>query len=202
MASRGDESERELLVRARAGDREAFAAVIRRHRSEALRIALGTLGNEEDARDLVQEATLRALKHIDRFDVERPFFPWFYRILRNLCFNLIAKRGRHGECPLVSEADGGVDPKGREEDPFQHLVGSERAALIWSCLAELTADQREIVVLRHFRDLSYREIAELLDIPRGTVMSRLFYARGALRRALEAELGEETDTFAADREVS
>jgi len=112
MPPRETEPESTLLCRARDGDREAFAALVLQHRREALQVALGFVGDLEDARDLTQEAFLRALAHMHRFDVERPFFPWFYRILRNLCFNFIAKRGRHGECPLVLESDGGIDPAG------------------------------------------------------------------------------------------
>ncbi|MBN2172159.1 MAG: RNA polymerase sigma factor [Candidatus Krumholzibacteriota bacterium] len=202
MPSDGAEPDKALLLRARDGDREAFSRLARRYAGEATRIALGYLGSEEDARDMVQEAFLRALRHMDHFDAERPFFPWFYRILRNLCFNFMAKRGRHGECPLVCERDGGVDPPGRGADPFRALVASERASLVWEALQTLSPEHREIIVLRHFRDLSYTEIAEALDIPRGTVMSRLFYARSALRRAIDARLGDESGTLAADAEVS
>ena len=202
MASRGQEPESTLLRRARDGDREAFAVLVLRHRREALQVALGFLGDLEDARDLTQEAFLRALAHMHGFDVERPFFPWFYRILRNLCFNFLAKRGRHGECPLVLESDGGIDPAGREASPLQSLIASERAAKLWAALCTLSDEHREIIILRHFRDFSYQEIATLLHIPRGTVMSRLFYARGALRRALDAGLGGEAAALAESSEAT
>jgi RNA polymerase sigma-70 factor (ECF subfamily) len=203
MSSRWEDSlEQAILVKAREGDSRAFAELVGAYSRDAFRIAFGLVGNEEDARDMVQEAFLKALRHIHRFDVSRPFFPWFYSILRNLCFNLIAKRGRHGECALVCESDGGIDPVGRETDPFQNLVGSERAEYIWRALGRLGEDHREIIILRHFQDLSYREIADLLDIPRGTVMSRLYYARGALRQALEEELRDETASLAAGSEVT
>ncbi len=202
MASQGDDLEQAILIRAREGDSKAFAKIVGTHSGDAYRIALGFVGNEEDARDMVQEAFLKALRHIHRFDVSRPFFPWFYRILRNLCFNFVAKRGRHGECALVCESDGGIDPVGHGQDPFDALLGSERAEYIWKALSVLGEDHREIIMLRHFQDLSYREIAELLEIPRGTVMSRLYYARGALRQALEDELADESRSLAPDTEVS
>ncbi len=202
MASRGQEPESNLLRRARDGDREAFAVLVLQHRREALQVALGFLGDLEDARDLTQEAFLRALAHMHSFDVERPFFPWFYRILRNLCFNFLAKRGRHGECPLVLESDGGIDPAGRETSPLQSLIASERADKLWAALCTLSDEHREIIILRHFRDLSYQEIATLLRIPRGTVMSRLFYARAALRGALEAGLGGEAPALAESSEAT
>jgi RNA polymerase sigma-70 factor (ECF subfamily) len=194
-------SEPALIRKAVSGDRDAFASLIRVHRAEAYRIALGYLGNEEDARDIVQEASLKALSHIQRFDVERPFFPWFYRILRNLCFNFTAKRKRHGECPLVGESEGGVDPADTGRDAFQALESRERAALLWSALDGLSPEHKEIILLRHFRDRSYEEIAEILDIPRGTVMSRLYYARAALRRALDRSLGEEDQAVAGNPEA-
>ncbi|MBM4117124.1 RNA polymerase sigma factor [bacterium] len=202
MPSREPELESSLLRRARDGDREAFAALVLRHRREALQVALGFVGDLEDARDLTQEAFLRALSHMHRFDVERPFFPWFYRILRNLCFNFLAKRGRHGECPLVLERDGGIDPAGAGVSPLQSLEASERGERIWQALCTLSPEHREIILLRHFRDLSYQEIAGFLHIPRGTVMSRLFYARAALREALESRLGKEGPTLAEATEAS
>lgn len=202
MSSRGLESEQALLRRARDGDREAFAGLVRLHRGEAMQVALGFLGNEEDALDLTQEAFLRALSHMHRFDASRPFFPWFYRILRNLCFNFLAKRGRHGECPLMLESDGGIDPRGRGDNPLQDLAASERADHIWRALCALGTDHREIILLRHFRDYSYQEIADTLAIPRGTVMSRLYYARGALAKELDRLLGGEGSQLSDAREVN
>lgn len=202
MGSRGMEPEKQLLRRARDGDREAFAGLVRTHRTAAMQIAMGFLGNEEDARDLTQEAFLRALSHIHRFDVERPFFPWFYKILRNLCFNHIAKRGRHGECPLKLERDGGIDPRGKGDDPFQNLAAAERADIIWQALCALSEDHREIILLRHFRDCSYQEIADTLDIPRGTVMSRLYYARGALAKELDSQMDGQAHRLADAREAN
>ncbi len=202
MGSRGQEPEKTLLRRARDGDREAFAGLVRRYRTQAMYIAIGFLGNEEDARDLTQEAFLRALVHMHRFEVERPFFPWFYKILRNLCFNHLAKKGRHGECPLTLERDGGIDPRGKGDDPFQSVAAGERADYIWESICALSEDHREIILLRHFRDASYQEIAETLDIPRGTVMSRLYYARGALRKQLETKLGSEGESLGEAREVN
>ena len=202
MASRGQEPESTLLRRARDGDREAFAALVHRYRGEALQVALGVVGNAEDARDLTQEAFLRALANMHRFELERPFFPWLYKILRNLCFNFLAKRGRHGECPLVLESDGGIDPRGHGDDPLESAAAAECAEKLWEALSTLSDEHREIIVLRHFRDLSYQEIATLLAIPRGTVMSRLFYARNALRAALDAQLGPESRSLSEAPEVT
>lgn len=189
-----------LMRRARDGDRDAFARIIRMHRAEAYRIAYGYMGNEEDARDMVQEAFLKALRYIHRFDVERPFFPWFYRILRNLSFNQLAKKKRHGECPLNCESDGGIDPRSKDRNPFHDLVASERVEVLWEALRDLSDEHREIILLRHFRDRSYQEIADLLDIPRGTVMSRLFYARTALKQAIDKRMGLESESFGSSPE--
>ncbi|MCP4546485.1 MAG: sigma-70 family RNA polymerase sigma factor [bacterium] len=193
-------SEKVLMRRARDGDRDAFARVVRLHRAEAYRVAIGYMGNEDDAREIVQEAFLKALRYIHRFDVERPFFPWFYRILRNLSFNLLAKRKRHGECPLKCESDGGIDPRSSGRNPFQDLVATERVEVLWDAVRDLSEEHREIILLRHFRDRSYDEIAEILDIPRGTVMSRLFYARASLKQAIDRRLGAESKSLGTSPE--
>jgi RNA polymerase sigma-70 factor (ECF subfamily) len=202
MSSPGTLDEKEILRRAKSGDGAAFSELWQRHRNEAFQIAYGYLGSVEDARDIVQEACLRALRHIHRFDLERPFFPWLYRIVRNLCFNLSAKGRRRGECPLITESEGGIDPRGSGPDPYQASLAAERAELLWEALQQLAPDHREIILLRHFRDRSYSEIAELLGIPRGTVMSRLYYARRALRRLLEDRLDESPSLTSTAREVN
>jgi len=185
--------ERELLRRCRRGERSAYEGIVTRYRGRAYRVALGLVGTPQDARDLTQEAFVRAFLKIDRFDVERPFFPWFYRILKNLCLTFLARRKRRGEvsiepaepdgAPMVLEA-GGVSPE-------QAAIREEQARLLWAAIHRLKEREREIIILRHFLDQSYAEIAESLGIPRGTVMSRLFYARRALRDQVGVHLGGE-----------
>ncbi len=178
----GDDIPRDVLAAWIGGSESAFAVIVKATMRRAYAVALGFLGNAEDARDLSQEAYVAAHAARSRFDVERPFFPWFYRILRNRCLNALEKRARRPEVSLdvVAERnDPGCGPERTRER-------RETAELVWKGLFAIAPEHREIIVLRSFQELSYREIAGTLDIPEGTVMSRLFYARRALREALEA----------------
>jgi RNA polymerase sigma-70 factor (ECF subfamily) len=189
----GDDIPKDVLVAWVGGSEPAFALIVKATMRRAYAVALGFLGNAEDARDVSQEAYVAAHAARKRFDAERPFFPWFYRILRNRCLNALESRARRPEVSLdvVAERnDTGCGPERSHER-------RETAALVWKALFAIAPEHREVLVLRTFQELSYREIARTLDIPEGTVMSRLFYARQALRGALEAlpefdDLREET----------
>lgn len=181
-----DENERDLVARARDGDRGAFGALVQRYMQPAYFAALGLVGSHDDALDLSQEAFARAFRARARLDAERPFYPWLYQIVRRLCFNFLrdakTRRDRLAEASswLVEETAGTA--------PANPARAAERAELrdhLESAIDGLPAHQREVLVLREFEGLRYREIAELLGIPIGTVMSRLYAARQALASALE-----------------
>ena len=162
---------KETLRAWKDGSVRAFEAIVRITMRRAFTVALGIVGNEEDARDLSQEAFMAAHRARATFDIERPFFPWFYRILRNRCLNFIRSRSGRREISadvLVEQPCAGESPEGR-------VIRRERAEAVW----------RAIIVLRTFQELSYREIADTLGISEGTVMSRLIYARKALYRLLK-----------------
>lgn len=180
-----DDIPKETLAAWVAGSERAFETIVKTTMKRAYAVALGFLGNAEDARDVSQEAYLAAHAARKRFDVERPFFPWFYRILRNRCLNEIEKRSRHPEVSI----DVVVERRDPGESPERSRIRGETAAVVWRGLFAIAPEHREIIVLRSFQDLSYREIARTLDIPEGTVMSRLFYARRELREALEGAPG-------------
>lgn len=198
MAVRVDETPAEIAketLRAwREGSVRAFEEIVRATMRRAYAVAVGIVGNEEDARDLSQEAFMAAHRARATFDIERPFFPWFYRILRNRCLNFIRSRSARREISaevLVERPDAGESPEGR-------AIRRERAEAVWRAIQELTPEHREIVILRSFQDLSYREIAAALGISEGTVMSRLFYARKALLGLL-ADLRDGADQEGDDR---
>lgn len=172
---------KETLQAWRDGSVRAFEEIVRITMRRAFTVALGIVGNEEDARDLSQEAFMAAHRARATFDIERPFFPWFYRILRNRCLNFIRSRSGRREISvdvLVEQPCAGESPEGR-------AIRRERAEAVWRAIQELTPEHREIIILRTFQELSYREIADTLGISEGTVMSRLFYARKALYRLLK-----------------
>lgn len=182
-----DSAERDLVRRARSGDQAAREELALAHRRAAYLLALQLLGNRDDALDAAQDALLRFFATLDRFRPEQPVRPWLYSIVRNRCRDLM-RRGRVRRTePLEAEPDrwrpelidGAADPE----------LDAERAELrrqVFAALGALGREHREILVLRDYQDLSYQEIAAVLRVPRGTVMSRLHRARKALGSALRA----------------
>lgn len=143
------------------------------------RAALGLLGDEQEAREIAQEALMKAYSARDRYDPNRPFYPWMYRIVRNLAFDARA-RGRH-------RALSGLDTErvvNTQPSALDTLAQGEAEARVRAAMTTLSDEHREVLGMRHFQDLSYAEIGELLDLPQGTVMSRIYRARKALAAAL------------------
>lgn len=174
--------DRAAIDRCRAGDVDAFRHIVERYQSEALGHAATILGNREDAADAVQEAFVRAFRALNRFEPGRKFYPWLYTILRHCCFKLANRRWNPDseatdELCLLASPD-----ESRKERQTRQL---EKALL------HLTAEDRELITLKHLDGLSYDELAERLDIPQGTVMSRLYHARRRLRHEVERLLKEE-----------
>jgi RNA polymerase sigma-70 factor (ECF subfamily) len=176
-----DPSDQELIARCQAGDRAAFEPIFRRYRDRAHGFALAFVGSPDDAMDLAQEAFVRAFQAIKRFEPGAAFEPWFFRILRNLCLNTL----RHRKTWQTVSWDVVGDVRGAgPESASGDVERKELQDLVWTALGELTPDQREIIVLKDFQDRPYKDIAEILDCPLGTVMSRLYYARQALKAKL------------------
>ena len=161
-----------IIERCLKGDREAFRFLVERYQKQAVGHALTILGNREDALDAAQEAFVDAFQSLGEFDLSRRFYPWFYVLLRNRCYKLIARRR---ETENIETAEILAPRQGVSED---ERIALERA------LGSLSREEREIVTLKYLDGFSYDEIAGLLQIPRGTVMSRLFYARKQLQAKL------------------
>lgn len=180
--------ERDLIQRWKRGDKGAFETLVRRHMTDAFYVAYGYVGNAEDARDLSQEAFIKAYQARARFDEERPFYPWLYRILKNHCLNFVTRGRRHLSLDDENEHREIASPAATA---LEDMEENERKRLVRVAIDRLSEDHREIIVLKNFKEHSYKEIAEVLGIPIGTVMSRLFYARQALRLIIEEiERGE------------
>lgn len=178
-------SEQAILQQAREGDAAAFGLLVRRYERPAYFAALGILGNPDDAMDVTQDAFVRAHGRLELFDMNRPFYPWFHRLLRNLCLNRIRSKKRRRESSLDALQEQGLTLEAKhtrspEEETDRALLRDR----LGRAMLKLTPMHREIIVLREFEDLSYNEIAEQLGIPRGTVMSRLHGARKSLRDIL------------------
>jgi RNA polymerase sigma-70 factor (ECF subfamily) len=179
-----------IIRQVQDGQREAFEVLVRKYMKRAHGIAIQMTGNGDDALDLAQESFLKAFRAMRTFDTAQRFFPWFYRILRNTCLTFLKRRGLVRKVSLSSgsareEPDWElVDPAGTP--PEAVLCDGEMRERFWTAFRALGLREREILTLRHFEDLSYRDIADALEIPIGTVMSRLFHARRKLRDKLEA----------------
>lgn len=185
--------ETELVRKACQGDRGARDELVLRHRRQVYFLALQLLGNPDDALDVSQDAMLRFFTNLHRFDAERPVRPWLFRIVRNLALDLFRRRKvRQSESlDAVDDEDGDRprhDPVDESVDLDRDLLQRQLRKKLFAALNQLTPMQREIVVLRDYQDLSYQEIAEMLEIPLGTVMSRLHGARQRLRTLVENDL--------------
>ncbi len=187
LAEESGTAERVLVQRARAGDREAFGELVERYMRRAYYVALGLTGSHDDALDLSQEAFVRAYRARASLDPDRPFYAWLYQIVRRLCFNFLRdrktrrRRLEEGGSWLVEQARAHA----ASGDPARSAERSELRARLEQAIAALPEHEREVIVLREFEGLRYREIAELLDVPIGTVMSRLYTARRNLAQSLE-----------------
>lgn len=177
----------QLMIRTHSGDREAFGDLVRLVGRRAQRLAHALVGHEEDARDLAQEALLKAYRGRASYDPGQPFFPWFQRILRNTCISHLRKRRVALSLHSSSDEGDGPDFEIVDPQPLPERIAEGREAVerYRAALATLRARDREILALRHQEELAYREIAATLGIKEGTVMSRLFHARRRLREALE-----------------
>jgi RNA polymerase sigma-70 factor (ECF subfamily) len=166
-----------LVARCLRGDPDAFEPLVKRYERVLFSVALRLVGDYEDARDATQNALVRAYVHLETFDPTRKFFSWIYRIVVNECLNV--RRARRPQERLVDTLEAKPSPDGVE--------ALERRDQIEVALQALTEEYREVVVLRHFADLSYAEISEVVGVPEKTVRSRLFSARQRLGTVLGAE---------------
>jgi RNA polymerase sigma-70 factor (ECF subfamily) len=185
-----DESERNLIEHCSSPDpsvREgAFSDLYRRYVDRIYRLALRVTGNDAEARDVTQEAFLRAFQRIDRFRAEAAFSSWMHRIAVNIAIDRHRRAARRPAVPLESE-DAPAAPlpgRGDRPDPGTEAAGRERADAVRSLVASLSPRLAAVVVLRYGEGLAYEEIADLLGIPLGTVKSRLNRAHDLLAPGL------------------
>lgn len=162
------------IERCKAGDKEAFRHLVEHYQAEAIGHAISILGNREDALDAVQEAFIDTFQSLNRFDLTRRFYPWFYVLLRNRCYKLAqGRKKREISSPDELEILAPVP-----------TIKPEESMLLEHAMLELPAADRELITLRHLDGLSYQELADRLEVPQGTIMSRLYHARKRLREKL------------------
>lgn len=185
-AHRGDE---ELIRRCQQGDQRAFERLVHRHYQQAYRLALFWSGNRETALDISQDTFVRVWRNIASIDPERPFAAWLFVIVRNLCRTETARRKRRWW--VFSDMRNGfalnTRPSSDAEMPDKVLEQDDRRRALRKALRCLKETDRDIILLQDFQELSYKEISEMLGIPIGSVMSRLYYARKRLAQQIQAE---------------
>lgn len=180
-------NETALVTRAQAGGRGALDELARRMRGPAYILALQLVGNRDDALDIAQDALLRLFQHLGRVAPDRPVRPWLFAIVRNRARDHWRSRGARPSESLDARPDLAAHLTAPAGDPEQRAARRQQARRIWTVIGALSGAHREILVLRDFHDLAYAEIAQVLGIPTGTVMSRLHAARAALRAGLQEE---------------
>lgn len=177
------EDDNKLMSQLKRGKTRALAGLVEKYKRQAYFLALGMVGNADDAYDISQEAFLRVYNSAGTFDETQRFFPWFYAIIANLCKNVLRRRQIHASrCVDLADVEYMLTDR---VTPESDLVEHEEKRRLLEALRKLSFADREIINLNHFRMMSYDEIAALLKIPKGTVMSRLYYARKRLAKLME-----------------
>jgi RNA polymerase sigma-70 factor (ECF subfamily) len=191
----------ELVKRSLEGDREAYRALVERYQSRLMAVAVDILKTREDAEDVVQETFVKAFLSLKQFKGESSFYTWLYRICFNMAVDIRRKVARRGgthfeykeQVSVNNSAEGASgstsptvhDGSQRLEGPHDALARKELGRKIQEVLGELSEEHRAVITLREIDGLDYEEIAQASGAPKGTVMSRLFYARKALQKALQ-----------------
>lgn len=183
-------SDWELVRQVREGDRSAFRTLVERYQRKMAGLAIGMLRDPDDALDVVQEAFAKAYQNLGRFKGDSSFYTWLYRITVNLCIDHQRREGRLVRLPIGAsdESDAPSVPAVADEsvgaDPVRGAQDAELRAHLERAMAELTPEHRAVILLREVEGLSYDEMSQALGCPKGTVMSRLHYARRQLQDKL------------------
>jgi RNA polymerase sigma-70 factor (ECF subfamily) len=190
----------DLVQRVQAGDSAAFRALFDKYHRRAFAVAMGVVKNEDDALDAVQNAFVKVHKNIHKFQGSSSFYTWLYRIVMNVSIDHVRKTSRRktldfDERALHEESevagDGALVPHVTNANPGKAVLRRELGEAIQAALAELPEHHRAVIVLREVEGMSYEEMAEALEVPKGTIMSRLFHARKKMRVALAPYLSGE-----------
>jgi RNA polymerase sigma-70 factor (ECF subfamily) len=196
--SKGDH---DLVRRVQAGDTAAFRALFDKYHRRAFAVAMGVVKNQDDALDAVQEAFVKVHKNIHKFEGSSSFYTWLYRIVMNVSIDHVRRTNRRKSLDFDERAlheesevagDGALVPNVTDANPGKAALRRELGNAIERALHDLPEHHRAVIVLREIEGMSYEEMAEALEVPKGTIMSRLFHARKKMQEALAPYLaGEE-----------
>jgi RNA polymerase sigma-70 factor, ECF subfamily len=188
----------ELMRAVEGGDGTAYRGLVEKYQGRVYQLVYGMVRNQEDARDITQEAFVKAFKGMKDFRRESGFYTWIYRIAMNLAIDFTRKHARReseefDEALATRGEDGTIADIHHEESPARQLERRELYTRIMDAMQHLPDDQRQVLLLRELEGLQYREISEIMGVPEGTVMSRLFYARKKLQKLLTADESPSTE---------
>ena len=185
------DDDHDLVARARAGDQASLGRLLQTHERRIYNVCLRMVNQAEDAAELTQDALMKAVQKLDGFRGDSRFGTWLTRVAMNGCLSHLRKRKLRQTASLDSNLPGGAAlrladslPQSREPDAHSRVEQKEGLQLLYEALAGLDPDQRAVIVLRDIDQMDYAQIAETLEIPPGTVKSRLFRARLALRQSM------------------
>ncbi len=181
-----------LVRRILAGREDLYAAIVRRYQARIVAHVTRMIGSREEGLDLTQEIFLKVFQALDRYNPQFKFSTWLFRIAGNASIDYLRKK-RPRTVPLEPPAQdnsrvSSPEYKSGDLDPYARLRNTERGQAISRAIADLPPDFRELITLRHFNGLSYEEIAEIKEMPLGTVKNKLFRARAVLKDRLAGEL--------------
>jgi len=183
--SRPDGDETELIAKAREGDRDAFSVLVERYERRVVGVALAVVHNQDDALELAQETFVRAFENLKKFESRSSFSTWLYRIAANLSIDFWRREGRYNVLRGEDAENELRRMPSSTGDSYRAASQTELGDRLNEALEQLTPEHRAVVLLREVEGLSYDEISDVLQCPRGTVMSRLHYARNKLRSILK-----------------
>ena len=181
-------SDQELIKLCKQGDRQAFNQLVEKYQDRVVNMAYGLLSNKEDAYDAAQETFIKVYRSINSFAEKSSFGTWIYRILSNVCKDMLRKRQR--TIKVVSIHNSGDDNENifdipdHNPTPEEATEKTELQEKVWEALGKLKAEYREVIVYIDMQGLSYEEVGSALGCPVGTVKSRLNRARAALKKIL------------------
>lgn len=179
MESFAKHTDAQLVTLALKGNRNAYGALVRRHQTAAYNVARRVVSDSQDALDVTQDAFVRAYDALASFDRARPFAPWLHTITTNLALNFVQRKRPTQELEIELAA-----PDTRS-NPEKRALDAEQQQRVRAALLQLPPTWRAVVELRHFQDLSYKEISEALNLPVSDVKSHLFRARTKLKALFE-----------------
>lgn len=180
-------TENDFIKKCKKGNREAFNRLFEIYQSQVVNIAYSMLSDREDAYDAAQEVFVRVYKNIGSFKEESSFNTWLYRIITNVCFDILRKRQKTSKVISISNMmgeDNDIDIPDDSPTPEENIELTERQRAVKDAISQLREEYRVVITMCDIEGMSYDDIAEMLGIPKGTVKSRINRARSSLKKIL------------------